>query len=178
MMIRLIVATLVSLTIVASGLARDLREHLGPQVPSRPDGISERDMRELASLVREHGFRVNLEVICKIAELEASSENCRFRQISIGLHTKEGDVLSFNVPEGPDTPFVVMFHISSDLAEVFLVSGSGELMRAYYLNGDGRFAKIDDANLHEVFKIDAAYWARNIGAVYDGLRVRRPPHRQ
>lgn len=157
---------------------RAIHEHLGPGVFSTPDGITETDVRELASLIREHGFSVDLEHICKTTEVQTTVGSCRFYQISVGLNRGKSDILAFNVPETvTGTPFVLIFHVAEDLSEIFIVSMFGELVRGYSRGADGRLLRNDEANKIP-FKVDAAYWARNIGAVYDGLRIPRPAHRR
>ena len=178
-MVAAIFAFIAGSILFAPALAeRAIREHLGTGVSSTPEGITEKDVRELASLIREHGFSVDLEHICKTTGVQTTVANCRFSQISIGLSRGKSDILAFNVPEAATgVPFVLIFHVAEDLSEIFIVSMFGELVRGYSRGADGRFLRNDEAN-QIPFKIDAAYWARNIGAVYDGLRIPRPPHRR
>ena len=173
---------LIAFTMFTAGTANAERhpdQHLGPAVVSRPNGFSAAELQELISLVRKEGHSVDFGLLCAATEIVDLSANCVFRQISIKLHTSEADLLAFNVPDTTgDIPLILLFHVARDLGEIYIVSPSGALVRAYVKQSYGRFEKVETRQAEETFLIDIAYWARNLTRVYDDLGVERPSCRR
>lgn len=173
------VVTIVSL---ASGIAhaqRAIEQHLGSAVLSSADDVSASDLAELAQVIGRRGYSVNLDPLCSAIEVDHLLKGCQFRQVSVGLKTGDGDILAFNVPAGANTPpFVIVFHLAREIGEIYLVSMSGGLVKAYAQVENGNFALMKSADAKQRFLIDMAYWARNVASIYDHLGIDRPPHRQ
>ncbi len=160
--------------------ARHKEDHLGSAVLSRADGISAEELRELVSIVYQEGASVNFHLLCAALELLQRTPDCVFRQISVRLDTGKGDVLAFNVPDDGSggVSFVLIFHVARDLGEIYVVSMAGGLKRAYVQRANGRFVKVVGDKAEESFRIDVAYWARNLPRVYDDLGLVKPAHRR
>jgi hypothetical protein len=166
-------------TAVAANAQRHPDQHLGPTVVSRPDGSSAADVQELALLVRKEGLSVDFGLLCAATEIVDFSANCLFRQIAVKLHTSEADLIAFNVPDmSGEIPFILLFHVARDLGEIYIVSLSGGLVRAYVKQAYGRFEKVETRQAEESFLIDMAYWTRNLSRVYEHFRVERPLDRR
>lgn len=158
---------------------RKLEQHLGPAVLSSADGLSAGDLAELADIIGKRGYSVNLAPLCSAIEVDHILKNCQFRQASVGLKTGDGDILAFNVPIEQNSPsFVVVFHMAREIGEIYLVSMSGELVKAYVQVENGKFVLTETTDAKQRFLIDMAYWGRNIASIYDHLGLDRPPHRQ
>ena len=107
-------------------------------------------------------------------------DDCHFRQVSVRLPLEKDDVLSFNVPDNGSlgVALVIVCHTAHDVNEIFLVSMSALLRMAFVAGRDGRFTEADVRSVENSFRVDMAYWARNLGRVYDDLGLQKPPHRR
>lgn len=155
-------------------------QHLGDTIESTPDGISQPELQELVSIVFQEGHLVDFGLLCVALNIQQMFDDCAFRQVSVRLPSGKDDVLSFNVPDkgGRGVAFVIVCHTAHDVNEIFVLSMGATLRRAFVAGSDGRFAETDLRAAEIRFRIDMAYWARNLGRVYDDLGLQKPPHRQ
>ena len=160
--------------------SRTLEQHLGGKEVGEAAAISQSDLEEIVSIVHQEGLPVNFGLLCATIGLMHRSADCRFRQLSIRLETEHTDVLAFNVPADAEkgVTCVVVFHTASDLGEIYVISMQAELLRAYVVQANGRFEKVDLADARSTFLVDLAYWSRHLTNFYDTLGLERPPHRR
>lgn len=118
--------------------------------------------------------------VCVALNIQHMFNDCHFRQISVRLPSGKPDVLSFNVPDNGDlgVALIIVYHTSQDVNEIFVVSMSASLRQAFVAGLDGRFAETDVQSVQNNFKVDMAYWARNLNRVYNDLGLQKPPHRR
>ena len=155
------------------------KDHLGPFASSEPSGISAADIEEISTIIQQGGISVNLDSFCFSAELDHVLDDCQFRQLTVLLKNVDTQLLAFNVPRTlKPAPFAIVFHFGRGLGEIYLVSMSGNLVRAYMQAAGGQFELKETDEAKRKFLIDMAYWSRNIGPIYDALGIARPKHRQ
>ena len=154
--------------------------HLGDAVEAAADGISQTELQELVSIVFQEGHSVDFGFLCVALNIQQMFDDCFFRQVSVRLPSGKDDVLSFNVPDkgGRGVAFVIVCHTAHDVNEIFVLSMGATLRRAFVAGSDGRFAETDLRAAENSFRIDLAYWARNLGRVYDDLGLQKPLHRR
>lgn len=159
--------------------SRTLEQHLGSETKDAAV-ISQADLEEIVSIVHQEGLLVDFQLLCAALDLVNRTADCRFRQLSIRLGTEHADLLAFNVPIDAErgVTCVVVFHTARDLGEIYVVSMRAELLRAYVLQSNGRFARVDVADAQQTFLLDLSYWSRNLTSFYDTLGLERPPHRR
>ena len=163
----------------AAAAQNSLKDHLGPFASSEPSGITSADIEEIATIIQQSGISVNLDPFCSSAELDHVLDDCQFRQLTVLLKNVDTQLLVFNVPRTlKPAPFAVVFHFGRGLGEIYLVSMSGNLIRAYIQTAGGPFELNETGEAKQKFLIDMAYWARNIGQIYDAFGIARPKNRQ
>jgi hypothetical protein len=162
------------------GSSRTLEQHLGGSEAGEVTAISRGDLEEIVSIVHQEGLLVNFGLLCAAIELVHQTADCCFRQLSIRLETEHSDVLALNVPVEADKGVrcVVVFHTAKDLGEIYVISMRAELLRAYVVQANGRYEKVELAEAMPTFLIDLAYWSRNLTSLHDTLGLERPPHRR
>lgn len=175
----LIVFLLAGLAGQPVGAERAPHQHLGDNVQSVPDGITQQELGELVSIVFQEGQPVDFGLLCAALNIQQMFEDCVFRQVSVRLPSRKEDVLSFNVPDkgGRGIAFVIVCHTAHDVNEIFVVSMTAALRKAFVTGADGRFLEASLQETESSFRIDMAYWARNLGRVYDDLGLEKPIHR-
>lgn len=159
---------------------RPLQQHLGTTVDNVPQGITQPELQELVSIVFQEGHKVDFGLLCAALNIQHMFDDCVFRQVSVRLPSGKDDILSFNVPDkgGLGIALVIVCHTAHDVNEIFVVSMSAALRRAFVAGLDGRFAERDVRTVENNFRVDMAYWARNLGRVYDDLGLHKPAHRR
>lgn len=178
-MLQMLIVCLLAITGQQAQAERPLQHHLGTAVVSVPDGITQAELQELVSIVFQEGPEVDFGLLCAALDIQQMFDDCVFRQVSVRLPSQKGDVLSFNVPDkgSQGVAFVIVCHTSHDVNEIFVVSMTAKLRRAFVTGIDGRFMETDIQGIEANFRIDMAYWARNLGSVYDDLGLQKPSHR-
>ncbi len=176
----LIICLLAGLAGRPANAERPPGEHLGNAVESAANGITQPELQELVSIVFQEGHPVDFGFLCAALSIQEMFDDCVFRQVSVRLPSGKNDVLSFNVPDkGVDgIEFVIVSHTAHDVNEIFVLSMGAALRRAFVAGTDGKFAETDVHEAEVSFKIDMAYWARNLGQVYDDLGLKKPSHRR
>ncbi|MGE3991600.1 hypothetical protein [Pseudorhodoplanes sp.] len=176
----LIICLLAGLAGQQAQAERPLQQHLGAPVDSIPEGITQPELQELVSIVFQEGHQVDFGLLCAALNIQHMFDDCHFRQVSVRLPSEKDEVLSFNVPDkgSRGVALVIVCHTAHDVNEIFVVSMSASLRKAFVADLDGRFAETDVRTVENTFKVDMAYWARNLGRVYDDLGLQKPPHRR
>ncbi len=176
----LIICLLAGLAGQQAQAERPLQQHLGAPVDSIPEGITQPELQELVSIVFQEGHQVDFGLLCAALNIQHMFDDCHFRQVSVRLPSGKDEVLSFNVPDkgSRGVALVIVCHTAHDVNEIFLVSMSALLRMAFVAGRDGRFAEADVRSVENSFRVDMAYWARNLGRVYDDLGLQKPPHRR
>lgn len=154
--------------------------HLGESIESIPDGITKPELHELVSIVFQEGHPVDFGLLCAALDIQQLFDDCVFRQVSVRLPSGMNDVLSFNVPDkgSGGVAFVIVCHTAHDVNEIFVVSMAAALRKAFVAGADGRFAETDLREADNTFRVDMAYWAKNLPRVYDDLGLVKPSHRR
>lgn len=159
---------------------RPLQQHLGTTVDSVPNGITQPELQEVVSIVFQEGHEVDFGLLCATLNIQHMFDDCHFRQVSVRLPSGKDDVLSFNVPDKGSlgVALIIVCHTAHDVNEIFVVSMSAALRRAFVAGLDSRFTETDVRTVENSFRVDMAYWARNLGRVYADLGLQKPPHRR
>jgi hypothetical protein len=137
------------------------------------------EFAEIVDLVDAKGWRVDLGTICRAFGLPWPATGCVFRQVSVHEVDGRGDPRGVNVPEhaGTDVPYVLVFHLTSQIGEFYVVSPRGELLKAFQRQkGRGYDAlPLDDVRME--FERDLAYWRGNFPRIKRGLAAESGPGR-
>jgi hypothetical protein len=79
-----------------------------------------------------------------------------FKQVSAIDKLGRGDIHAFNVPvtAEEEIPFVLIFHVSEQIGEVYIASTTGSLLNAYMRDARGIYNETDLRAAQEYFLID------------------------
>jgi len=168
-------AALIWLSLIAGSGYADFAEHTGfRKEHAKHAFVTARAVQETASVVKREGGTVSLAPLCTIIGL--SIIGCDFKQVSATDKLGRGDVHAFNVPvtAEEEIPFVLIFHVSAQFGEIYIVSTTGSLLDAYIRGAGGIYNKTDLSAARESFLIDMGYWAGNVDSLYNDLNVTRP----
>lgn len=168
-------AVLICLSLIVGPGYADFAYHTGfRKEHAKHAPVTAYAVQETARVVKREGGTVSLAPLCTIIDLPI--KDCDFKQVSAIDKLGRGDIHAFNVPvtAGDEIPFVLIFHVSAQFGEIYIVSTTGSLLNAYMRDARGIYNKTDLGAARESFLIDMGYWAGNLDSLYDDLNVGRP----
>lgn len=168
-------AALICFSLIVGSVNADIADHLGfRKEHAKQAPVTAYAVQETARIVKREGGAVSLAPICTIIGL--SIRGCEFRQVSAIDKLGRGDIHAFNVPVTADEeiPFVLIFHVSQQFGEIYIVSTTGSLLNAYVRDARGEYNQSDAAAAMGSFLIDMGYWAGSLDSLRDDLNVERP----
>ena len=128
---------------------------------------------DVIRFVQEQGWIARFDDICSQFETAEHDRACEFMQISVQETDGRGDPRGFNVSVNSTIPYIVIFHLGPLVGEFFVVSPTGNLLRAYYRSKGTGYTRVPIEEAQAEFQADLDYWTVNLARLKQGREQKR-----